>query len=576
MVDCLLGTKNFRNSHTNFHAGRIRKVKCDETKPHCRRCISTDRTCDGYPVAPIGQAAYSWHDLVVAVAAQQQQVPRRMPSSFHTADQLEVRALDFFRLQVGPVLSMHSSAHFWQTLVLQLAHREPAVRHALACIGSTYEGLDDDDDDGNGGAASTLPGPWRQSRERFALAQYTLALRHVSAPGADRNMVLVVCLLFICIESMRENKVLAIQHCRHGIAISNETTMTTTTTAPLDGWARELRPIFLRVATLPYLFGEAADFPQPTAFLPSTPLATCLRDASEEARSMAWDALINRAIRLVRLGVMNRRENERDQPVPQDLVDEQGEILRLVAPWDQYFQQLRSAAKNKRQPDTETFLRNVQFEIQCVIVKVWTASCLESNEMRYDHFMPDFERILSLTQQVIARQATTTMTRTTATPHKRPKFIFEMGFMPLLYFVILSCRRLDLRLIALRHALLLGAGREHLFNTKTLYAVGTRVVELEHGVRLDPARPACEGAPTAPLPADEVRIRSADITEDVEVRTDGTGRTAEYRMVWFLVRPGAVVPGFIEWIKVGPHASSLTSLPAMSRWSSVGRDKYSA
>lgn len=27
---------------------RIRRVKCDETKPECRRCTTTGRKCDGY------------------------------------------------------------------------------------------------------------------------------------------------------------------------------------------------------------------------------------------------------------------------------------------------------------------------------------------------------------------------------------------------------------------------------------------------------------------------------------------------------------------------------------------------
>jgi hypothetical protein len=27
---------------------RIRRVKCDEAKPHCQRCTSTGRKCDGY------------------------------------------------------------------------------------------------------------------------------------------------------------------------------------------------------------------------------------------------------------------------------------------------------------------------------------------------------------------------------------------------------------------------------------------------------------------------------------------------------------------------------------------------
>lgn len=464
-------------------------------------------------------------------------------------DDLEGRALEFFRQQVGPALSMHSSSSFWRTLVLQISQQEPAVRHALACIGSTYEGLDE-----------TLSSPLKRSRERFALNQYNLALKAVSSPNVDKNIVLLVCLLFICIESMQENKVMAIEHCRHGIIISNETS------GELAAWAKELRPIFLRVGTLPYFFGEEGDFPRPTGFsqVPLQPLD--LDEVDEYTRNLAWHSMLNRAVRQIRMSLINRRETERDKPVPQSLLDEQRAILDIVVPWDQYFRRLRT--KHPADQDKEMFSNNVHFEIQCIIIKVWTACCLKAGEMLYDNFMPDFERILSLTQQIIALKTQQSV--------PKPKFIFEMGWMPLLYFVILSCRRLDLRLIALRHALLLACEREHLFNSRTLYFVGVRVVELEHGITLDPAGPEYEGALTAPLPADEVRVRSADITEDVETRMDGKGEPAEYRRVWFLVQPGSIVPGFVEWIKVGPHTSKLTSLPSMSRWCPGGREKYSA
>lgn len=463
------------------------------------------------------------------------------------AENLEARALEFFRLQVGPALSRHSSANFWTTLVLQISQQEPAVRHALACIGSTYEGLDE-----------TSLSPLKRSRERFALSQYNLALKHVASPGVDKSIVLVVCLLFICIESMQENRAMAIEHCRHGIIISNEAS------GQLADWAKELRPIFLRVATLPYFFGEEADFPQPTGFTPS-PLES-LEEADADARSMAWDSLVNRTVRLVRLSLSNRREHERDEPVPQSLLDEQSAVLAAIVPWERYARQLRANMTNQ---DVETFSAHVQFEIQCIISKVWTASCLKSSEMLYDEFMVDFERILSLTQQIIALKATSS--------GPRPKFIFEMGYMPLLYFVIISCRRLDLRLIALRHASLLACEREHLFKTSLMYSVGLRIIELEHGITLDPARPEYEDARTAPLPTDEIRVKSADITEDFELRTDEKGETAEYRRVWFLIRPGDIVPGFLEWVKIYPCAGGPTEtlLPAKTAWRPLSQARLS-
>lgn len=118
---------------------------------------------------------------------------------------MENRALEYFRLQVAPVLSKHSRKNFWNIVVSQVGQQEPAVRHALSCISSLYEGLSD--------TSSSL---LKSSQEIFAITQYNMALGHLTSPEVDQTIVLLVCLLFICIETMRDNKDMAIQHCRHG------------------------------------------------------------------------------------------------------------------------------------------------------------------------------------------------------------------------------------------------------------------------------------------------------------------------------------------------------------------------
>lgn len=132
-------------------------------------------------------------------------VNRRTPSDIYSVDSMETRALEFFRLQVAPALSKHSRKNFWNIVVAQVGQQEPAVRHALSCISSLYEGLGD-----------RSPSLLKPSQERFAITQYNMALGHLTSPKVDQNIVLLVCLLFICIETMRNNKDMAIQHCRHG------------------------------------------------------------------------------------------------------------------------------------------------------------------------------------------------------------------------------------------------------------------------------------------------------------------------------------------------------------------------
>lgn len=472
-------------------------------------------------------------------------IARRNPSTVCTSNDMEARALDFFRAQVAPVLSQHSSKQFWNILVSQVGQQEPAVRHALVCIGSVYEGLDD-----------TSHRLLTASQETFAITQYNLALKKLISAASDKNMTLIVCLLFICIETLRGNKNMAIEHCRHGVTICNSMQ------GGLSGWAKqELQPIFLRLATFPYFFGvEASDFPEPLGLI-SDPSAV---DVTAEERTTAWDWLTNRAVRLIRLGLSHRQGPLRHSAKPDDLYEEQRRIGRVLVPWRNYYKGLRLQGSLSRE---EVFF-NLFEEMKSIAVTIWSACCLSSNELVYDEFVDDFEELVLLVQHLVDLKAEDS--------GPKGKFIFEMGFMPYLYFTVLNCRRLDLRLAALRYMPLIGHTRENLFSTRNCYYVGIRVVELEHGICLDPARPEFPNDAGAPLPGDQIRIRSADITDEVDIRLDEYGQEAEYRRVFFWIRPEAITPGFTEWLRIGSvPASTWTSTPMSGSALVTGRQSCS-
>lgn len=458
---------------------------------------------------------------------------RRNPSLICTSNDMEARALDFFRAQVAPVLSQHSSKQFWNILVSQVGQQEPAVRHALVCIGSMYEGLGD-----------TSRSLLSASQETFAITQYNLSLKKLVTATSDKNMTLLVCLLFICIETLRGNKDMAIEHCRHGITICNSTP------EGLSDWAKqELQPIFLRLATFPYFFGvEAGDFPEPLGLV-SDPLAV---DVTAQERNTAWDWLINRTVRLVRLGLSHRQGPLRRSPMPDSLFDEQRRISGVLLTWRNYYRGIRLQGSLSPE-DMPTHLFD---EMKCIVGSIWASCCLNGNEMTYDEYIEDFEELIHLFQQLADLKAEE------ACP--KSKFIFEMGFMPYLYFTVLNCRRLDLRLAALRYIPLVGHERENLFSSRNCYHVGLRCIEIEHRISLDPARPEVPNDVEAPLPEDQYRIRSADITDEVDLRMDDDGKEVEYRKVFFWIKPKAITPGFTEWLRIGPlpgRPSIRTSTP---------------
>lgn len=97
---------------------RIRKVKCDEAKPTCKRCAHTGRKCDGYapppptpPATPPTNTTEVFKTTSLVVRPPKQTSPRQpdaladmMLSSVITTPE-EYRSLDFFLRRTAPAIS---------------------------------------------------------------------------------------------------------------------------------------------------------------------------------------------------------------------------------------------------------------------------------------------------------------------------------------------------------------------------------------------------------------------------------------------------------------------------------------
>lgn len=158
----------------------VRRVKCDETKPECLRCTTTRRVCDGYPHTQCIDS--SGLDIVPLAFTVE-------PSADIHPCAISKRSFEFFIRKTSPQLAGFFGSAFWERLVLQAAHHEPAIRHALTAIGSLHE--------------QKVVG--RDVEMTFALQQYNLAIRSLlSRLGLQekrgRDVCLISCVLFTCFE----------------------------------------------------------------------------------------------------------------------------------------------------------------------------------------------------------------------------------------------------------------------------------------------------------------------------------------------------------------------------------------
>ncbi|KAL2825544.1 hypothetical protein BJY01DRAFT_154799 [Aspergillus pseudoustus] len=202
-----------RRAHKKSRAGCLtckkRRVKCDETHPTCRRCIRTGWSCT-WPDVP-SQAEDPSQTLQPATP--RQDAPSTLSISFPIPSRIfqtqrETHFFDFFRLHTVTNLSVWSPSSFWQRLVLQMAHSEPAARRAAIALGALHaEGSATDPAlRCYGEALATLRGLLVESGSGS-----------VSATNVD--VCLTTCLLLSCFEIARKDYVAARIHYARGLEI---------------------------------------------------------------------------------------------------------------------------------------------------------------------------------------------------------------------------------------------------------------------------------------------------------------------------------------------------------------------
>ncbi|KAK7408573.1 hypothetical protein QQX98_009278 [Neonectria punicea] len=425
----------------------------------------------------------------------------------------EGRALQYFCSTAGPSLSRVTDRYFWTHLVMQFTSFEPAVRHSVVAISLLYQqlphGLQQDSD---------------TPHQSLILTNYNAAIRELKSMSTleKQPLVLLVCVLFICIEFLQSNWTGAIQHCKHGIM------MLASSTAE-NNWTRSyLVPVFRRLSLFPFFFGVGeADYPSLSALTSPAPHRF---HSFDDARYM-MDDIYSQVLCFERLGDEYRIGS--DKPVPTEVQDRQTFLNSLLDTWQASFIKLHatlpkpdSSAAVRSQLTSQHFL-SVRFDV----CRIMANTAFESGEMCYDRYIETFKSISE-------RLAFCIPTNSKIRDAGRPKFTFEMGFMPVLCFSVIKCRHLETRLRLWRLMPILGCPRESLWQLNMMTPVLRRVIEVEHGTRFDKSG---ECVNPIDLPPDDMRARHLQADPYLTCRAvrgrDVVGRVLE---MWMPEKDGSV------------------------------------
>lgn len=180
-------------AHANITC-RIRRVKCGEEHPFCKRCTSTGRKCDGY--APPKASDSTTRKTTPRPSSRNE----RGSSSSMEEDPMEQHLLYLFRTVTAPKLSGHFSSNFWQRRVHQASTVESSIRHAVIAIAAIHQDYVN----------------WQQSRisdpsmQAFAFRQYTKAISYLhvlmSTQSQQLDLTLIACICFITFDCLLGNQ----------------------------------------------------------------------------------------------------------------------------------------------------------------------------------------------------------------------------------------------------------------------------------------------------------------------------------------------------------------------------------
>ncbi|KAJ5090494.1 hypothetical protein N7532_009178 [Penicillium argentinense] len=223
-----LAPKGRRNVKTGCKTCKTRRVKCDEKKPACHRCLSTGRVCDGYGIWGGGGTPYSAYSSTTTTtrpgsAGITQPHTTKSLSIYNTPvptgslTNEEQSSFDWFMRKTSTKFAGLFTSQFWEMLIFQASAQEPAVRHAVVALSAAHRA----------DLARALPAMYTAGagmEEIFILSQYNKAIRHLRLVKAATSskairVALITCMLFVTLEYLRGQYQMGSAHLRYGIQL---------------------------------------------------------------------------------------------------------------------------------------------------------------------------------------------------------------------------------------------------------------------------------------------------------------------------------------------------------------------
>ncbi|KAM7186393.1 hypothetical protein V8F20_011394 [Naviculisporaceae sp. PSN 640] len=466
-------------SHRKVKSGcrtcKIRKVKCDEGRPACARCITSGRVCEGYGIwgggsrevegkTPVADPRRSGPSTAVTI----RQAPPSKPPKIKVR-QDEAEWVEWFQSITVVLLQGPYKTSFWNSLVLRAGLDEPSIFHAMLAVGSLHKQI-------TMGIRTPGPGGEPDSLEQFTLRQYNKAIYQLIQPqftSRDRTVTrtaLIACMLFVILEFLRGRISAGHRHLMCGMKLLPG--LIQYAGSNRESIDDDLVYIFTRVNMSALKLGHGVL--KPTSYFKPFPLPLPLLFKNMSEAREVLDRLTNDILYLEAHRTMAGAEVERQR------------LKRDLAAWEVIYIASRASMILGAGPSTAAWLGYDALLLPYPVLKIMADTCLREpgDEMIFDAHTAGFVRIL--TQATRFMMSAKTVHKTDDPVYKSlysgvVHFTVDLSWSPHLFYTALHCRVRSVRLTAFQ---LLRAFhmREEIWDSYLVASAAEEVMRMEEGV----------------------------------------------------------------------------------------------
>ncbi|CAI7609070.1 unnamed protein product [Penicillium viridicatum] len=487
---------------------KIRRVKCDLSRPSCLKCLSTGRTCDGDRELPLAfktekteiESAHCHKEIVdrtdicdsyhpcTTISAYES---KRWHSRHHglslqnlgslmilpVTGSTQPEVMCFFQDVSIKHLNEYRPCEPWRKTLMFFSQTVPSVRHAaiaLALIHRNY--LDNHFND-----QVYQPPSLKDRLPGKALLHYNRAIQLLLNPesGDDAEITavtLLVCYLFTCFDHLAGDNVQAVKHLRGGVALLrsidnaalNNCTYDDAQSSGFHAIISQVTKQIRRLDMQAVMF--LVDW-TPVNIQETFMSHLALFDSNFQSLDQAADHLQILVAQVMRLCNTDQQISPTGT-MPALSSSLKDLVLGQLEIWSSLFENLLQQGSSS-EPDFATDPLVSLLRLHHTIAWILLSGCGPGREMDYDNFLPQFQQCVVLAGEVAAaHQRYSGSIRSTFTP--------EIGFIPVLYIIGVKCRHPIVRrevLSILRRQLIREAAWDSISTTRVV----ERVIEIEEG-----------------------------------------------------------------------------------------------